>query len=341
MKGRIFLLSILLFVVASLFGCGGSSAPSTAPNSDGIRNTEWYPSPTVLPILAGKTLNVGTVTISNDLTMIHITYNITAPNWSMTETHVALATSLSGIPQANGNPVPGKFPYKATHNPAVTTFTYNIPLGDWNEDTCLYVATHCALQQKVNGKVVQTQTGWTGDHGFPGKNWALYFDYCIEECGINLPADPVCVTMHYPGANSYWSHDLSNVPTGYDVANGNFLSWCLQQNVYAYPENLYCDVKLIAVTDPALPAIFNGMQFDKINWVLNHKNGASIIDIQTAIWYFTGAGAYPTTPAAIALVVDADTFGDGYVPGPGEILAAIVYIADNVQSTFIEVECGC
>ena len=83
------------------------------------------------------------------------------------------------------------------------------------------------------------------------------------------------------------------------------------------------------------------MHFDKINWVLNHKNGASITDIQTAIWYLTGAAAYPTSPGAIALVQDADANGTGYVPGPGEIMAVIVYVADTVQSTFIEVTVGC
>ena len=347
MKGRIFLLSVLLFIVAASFGCGGANGPTSTPTSNDVRTLQWYDAPTVFPIIAGKNITVGQVTVKNDLSFLHVTYDITAPGWSMKESHVAVAKTLSGIPHMwTGYPIPTKFPYGNKHYPAVTTFTYDIPLNGWAEGTELFVATQCVVQlkKKWGCGYYQYETGWAGDHKFPGGhcgNWALYFHYCVQGCHIDLPRDPVCVTMHYPGTFSYWSHDLSSVPTGYDAADGNYLAWCLQEQVYAYPENLYCGVTLYAFTDPTMPTIFAGMQFDKINWVLNHKNGASIIDIQSAIWYFTGAGGYPTTPGAIALVVDADANGVGYVPGSGEIMGVIVYISDTVQSTFIEVVCGC
>jgi hypothetical protein len=340
MKGRIFLLVVLLVAVAAIFGCSGTTNPST-PTPDGVRNVEWYPSATVFPILAGKNLNIGTVAVSNNLSFIHVAYQITAPNWFMNESQVAIATTLGGIPQSKGGPIPGQFPYKTIHNPVVTSFSYDIPLNTWTAGTELYVATHCSLQKIVGGIVTERQTGWSGDHEFPGKNWAMYFHYTVAGCHINLPTDTVCVTMHYPGTQSYWSHDLSSVPAGYDVADGNYLGWCLQANVYAYPDTLYCGTTLYAVTDPNLPAVFANVKWDMINWVLNHKNGASNNDIQDAIWYFSGSKSYPTSQGAIGLIMDAEANGVGYVPGPGEIMSVVVYIANTIQSTFIEVEVGC
>jgi hypothetical protein len=345
MKGRIFLIMVLLFIAAITSGCGGSNGPTTLPTSNDVRTLQWYDAPTVFPLLTGKNINVGSVTVKNDLSFLHVTFDITG-GWSMKESHVAVATSLNGIPHSwNGTPNVWMFPYGKKHNPSVTTYTYDIPLNNWTEGTQLFFATECVVQkQQKCGGWYQCDTAWAGDHKFKCGfccNIARYFHYCVQGCHIDLPKDPVCVTMHYPGTYSYWSHDLTSVPEGFDVTNGNYLAWCLQPTVYAYPEQLYCDMTLFAVTDPSLPAIFTGMQFDKINWVLNHKGGASIIDIQTAIWYFTGATAYPTEPGAIALVEDADANGVGYVPGAGEIMAVIIYISDTVQSTFIEVEVGC
>jgi hypothetical protein len=340
MKLRLALSVLLVALSFAFFGCGGTSNPVN-PQDNLIKSVEWYNTlPAVVPLIAGQNLTVGTITVTNDLQYLHVSYNVTVPNWYITETHVAVATSLAGIPQAaQNNPVPGQFPYSNQHNPAVTSFTYDIPLS-WVEGTELFLAAHAAMVKKVNGVVVQNETGWGGDHKFPSKKWAYYFHWTVQGCHINLPTGPVGVTMYYPGTTSYWSHVLSNVPAGYDVSDGTFMAWCLQQNVYAYPGTLY-QATLYAATDPALPSIFAGFDWNRINWVLNHKNGAPVNDIQTVIWYFTGAGAYPTTPEGIALVQDAQANGAGYVPGPGEIMATIVFVGNTVQSTFIEVICGC
>ena len=42
----------------------------------------------------------------------------------MTDSHVAVADTSAGIPQANGNPQPGQFPYGDTYSPCATTDTY-------------------------------------------------------------------------------------------------------------------------------------------------------------------------------------------------------------------------
>ena len=60
-------------------------------------------------------INVGEVLVWNDGDYICVKYQLSedalAEGWFLTETHLAIAASLDDIPQRNGNPVPGKFPY--------------------------------------------------------------------------------------------------------------------------------------------------------------------------------------------------------------------------------------
>ena len=81
--------------------------------------------PTVVTLYGGQTIDVGTVTISNDETFLgekflYIKYNTTG-DWDLIETHLSVATDLDDIPQTkSGNPIPGKFQYKTEYDPAVT-----------------------------------------------------------------------------------------------------------------------------------------------------------------------------------------------------------------------------
>lgn len=90
-------------------------------------------------LYAGKNIDVGTVTFSDDGTVI---YNL-KDGWVMTEAHLHVATSLLGIPQKNGNPIPGKFKYKKYYNPGVTTNSF--PTGPWSCGRPLYIAAHAVV----------------------------------------------------------------------------------------------------------------------------------------------------------------------------------------------------
>lgn len=91
-------------------------------------------------LYAGKNIDVGTVTFSDDET---VTYNL-KDGWIMTEAHLHLATKLSGIPQnKNGNPIPGKFQYKKYYNPGVATDTFST--GPWSCGKTLYIAAHAVV----------------------------------------------------------------------------------------------------------------------------------------------------------------------------------------------------
>ncbi len=81
-----------------------------------------------------------------------------------------------------------------------------------------------------------------------------------------------------------------------------------------------------------------------VNYLLNHQNG-TIEDVQYAIWVLLGpwSQTFPWTDEAQAMVDDAWLNGEGFVPGPGEVVAVILCVdgpsgPDSFQDTLIEVE---
>lgn len=93
------------------------------------------------PLYAGQDEPVGSVVVTESGGQLHVAFELDA-GYVMTESHVAVADSPDGIPNANGNPRPGQFAYKQTHTPPVTAFTYDIedyPFGE------IVVAAHAVV----------------------------------------------------------------------------------------------------------------------------------------------------------------------------------------------------
>lgn len=117
-------------------------------------------------------ITVGYVKVWNDLNYLYVKYVITEEGWYLTETHLAVATSLSGIPQTKtGNPIPGKFQYSTCHDPSdfVTEYTYQIPLA-WDVGTTLYIAAHAKVVHVTHECVTivsDESVEWSAD----GINW--------------------------------------------------------------------------------------------------------------------------------------------------------------------------
>lgn len=140
--------------------------------------------PTIVTLFAGQHIDTGTVTVRNDSGNLYVTFT-TQNGWKMVESHLAVTTSLSLIPQTpKGNPKIGLFPFKRSYNPAVVSDEYVISLDQYGyvEGTVLYIAAHAALVKVINGVVVQSETGWGNGTGFPGNNWAMYFTYIVQAC---------------------------------------------------------------------------------------------------------------------------------------------------------------
>ena len=153
------------------------------------------------PLLAGKNLDIGDVTVYIHHTQgqyigvygpyIDVVYEITEDGWYILETHMAITTLDPSEKQnyANpemkqtkkGNPIPGQFPYKHDFSISehVTMDTFTLKVGDIDAEPgdTLYVAAHASVVHVSGcGAIDRCETAWA-DSGvsFNGANWAYYF----------------------------------------------------------------------------------------------------------------------------------------------------------------------
>jgi hypothetical protein len=166
------LVALLLAVLAAL---PGSLTSAQVDRQQGcgraITGTLW----------AGQNTDSGTVTVWNDASHLYVQFQTTG-GWVLTQTHVHVATSLSGIPTNDqGVPVPGQFDYSTTHD-NVTTYTYFMSLA-WPDHTDLVIAAHAAVALlDGSGNVVQTETAWGGGKPGGGSRWWFYLEYTTQPC---------------------------------------------------------------------------------------------------------------------------------------------------------------
>lgn len=107
----------------------------------------------------GQTILVGNVEVINDATNLYVTFNTTG-GWNLAETHLYIG-SLANLPTNNSNtPIPGQFPYQATHIAGTTTYTYTIPLSSIS-DSCFIIATHASVSQSNGVDDEQYETAWS------------------------------------------------------------------------------------------------------------------------------------------------------------------------------------
>jgi hypothetical protein len=135
--------------------------------------------PTTVMLVAGQTMDAGTVTVSNDNDFIYVTYT-TTNDWVLTQTHLYVG-DCALIPVNNpGNPIPGQFPYTGTHN-NLTSYTYQIPISSIPLEACGCIAAHAVVKKyNSSNQVIDTQTGWGNGVriNLSGGNWGMKFDYC-------------------------------------------------------------------------------------------------------------------------------------------------------------------
>lgn len=136
--------------------------------------------PTEVTLIAGQTINSGTVSVSNDSNYIYVTYS-TANGYTLTQTHLYVG-GCAGIPvNAPGNPIPGQFPYSGTHS-NITSYTYQVPISVMGTSGCGCVAAHAVVQKLgASGNVIDQQTGWGNGVriNLSGGNWGMKFNYCL------------------------------------------------------------------------------------------------------------------------------------------------------------------
>ena len=328
-----------------LAGCSGSSAsgPSTGNNvpfkPQPVGRSATYVSggsnSTTYDLLAGQNTLAGHVVITNDTTNLTVVFT-TVGDWVIMKDHVYVGLTP---PPTNA---PGQWPYKHDNLGGVTTDTFVIPLPTGAVcGSTIYVSTHADLQEynPNTGIYFNGQTGFgKGQYRFP-RGWGYYIGYTVTP-SCPLPTADICITGAYPGSSSYWGTTLSGVPAGYVVHDGLYVGWCVDLFHFMTPGQQYCGTHLYSSYDPNLPAGLQDDDWDMVNYILNHKQGGTQ-DVQNAIWFFIGSGALPPAGPGLDMVNDALAHGEGFVPGPGETTAIIVFAGESVQITIIEVLCDC
>ena len=165
--------------------------------------------PLVIDLIAGQNEVAGNIKVWDDDSSLFILYETTEP-WCLTETHLAVASSLDGIPQSNGNPIPGQFPYKSDHKCA-TSYLYKIPLDN---NVCeLYIAAHAAVKSPGS-----KETAWGSGLDFPGKNWATYFTYEPNACHVTPSPTNSETPTNTPPAPTETPSPTDTPPTPTDTA---------------------------------------------------------------------------------------------------------------------------
>lgn len=155
MKNRIPLLIVLVLLLAAV---PVGAFAHTASN------------PKIVPLWAGQHFPAGEVSVWNDGSSLHVCFQ-TSGSWRLVETHLYVGMSEPT------KSAPGRFPYSQEHLPWVSSYCYDIPLGDIGAgggDT-VYIAAHAVVYWPCDWE----ETAWAEGDRF-GKGWAMYFEYEIQ-----------------------------------------------------------------------------------------------------------------------------------------------------------------
>ena len=152
MKKFYFLIIVALILGLVLSGCSLLSNIGQVPATGQSGITYLTKGETsVIPLLAGQDIPVGTVTVSNDSTNLTVLYE-TNSGWKMTETHLAVVTNIADFPTNKpGNPMVGHFPY-GVENIFTNIWEQTIKLEDLDAmaGQTLYIAAHAVVADTSN-----------------------------------------------------------------------------------------------------------------------------------------------------------------------------------------------
>lgn len=179
--------------------------------------------PVVYPLLGGKTILVGNVTVWNDETNLYVQYNTTG-DWYLTEVQLYVLT-VEPTERLN----PGHAPYKGENLDNVTTYTLTVPFAaDWECDMTLYLQAHASVVKIVDGVIVQGETAYGGDINPDANPWYGNIAYTIC-CGEEPPPEPTCETAYAFGG------EYATCFIGNGFSNWGWTNSLAEEGLYQFP----------------------------------------------------------------------------------------------------------
>jgi uncharacterized repeat protein (TIGR01451 family) len=145
------------------------------------------------------------------------------------------------------------------------------------------------------------------------------------------------------------AQDTEITAAGPGMPNGTYPGWCIQDHVNTDLHNQ--PARLYSTIGAGLPADVASLPWGKVNYALNHKiRGAGksklafLKDVQTAVWVLLGEQSpqFGVSAAAQQMINEANAQA-GFVPGPYDIVAVIIYsdgmtiTPGSVQESIIEI----
>ena len=234
-------LFLLIAVVAVIAACSKHEVIDKNPSDtlNGDLNLKDHFSLTV-DLWAGQNILVGSVEfVKTDDEYFEAIYTLTE-GWTMSESHLYAGDQDPAFMPVNkpGAPKIGKFPYKETHDPAVTTYTYSIPTADLSKhpmESGFAIAAHCV----VDNPDASEETAWAeGNVPFSDKSgWSTYINnfYATAEemvilYGIQETTSGTLILVHInvtAGVSEVIYTENINVSgtidaAAYDQLSGNF-----------------------------------------------------------------------------------------------------------------------
>lgn len=229
LNGQIGRISMAMAVLLAGFGYSAAQAQcvATADGSGVLCFT----------LLAGQTIDAGSVCVELDGSNLLVTYQTTG-GWELIETHLWVGISLADLPMTKkGNPIPGQFPYVSGDITGQTSYTFTVPVSITcpGDDQMYYMAAHAALQ-KVNGDGgYQTETGWSDGDRFTDKgNWGTFSTFTLTcDCDTPPPPPMQCETAFAAGDVCFLDLDLNSDGKG-DFNRWGWTNGPLSEGSYAF-----------------------------------------------------------------------------------------------------------
>ncbi|MCZ6704458.1 MAG: hypothetical protein O6942_01025 [Bacteroidetes bacterium] len=131
-------------------------------------------------LVTPQALSVGEVCLSNTPDSLNVHFQ-TEEGWFLTETHLAVASSLEEIPRVGpGIPGLGHFDYKSTHTSGSTEQTYSIALDSLrvSPGSEVVVAAHAGI---VNALEEEEGAWGRGERFVEEGHPATYFSYVLDQ----------------------------------------------------------------------------------------------------------------------------------------------------------------
>lgn len=322
MKKKLALIIVFMLIFTSIQIIQPSLAKITLKNHlnalatiTNIKNKNITEEPYKTDLIADQIYDVGNVTVWNINDTIFVKY-MTTGEWLINETHLHIECELYDIPQENGNPIIAEFDYQSIHEIGVTEYTYKITRSyRCNVNRPLSIAAYAYVyKEEIIGGL----------------------DY-IEN---NLPNITVVRAVHATNIPPYNQSYFKTQIIGDDFIEGIYNGWCVDLDSNMIDYKLFC-----ARVYSSYETIPDGMlekpeNLDLVNYILNqHYIGKpsccgvayTFGDVQRAIWGLIEDQQSNTSYLGPwkqcrvnEILTNANTNGEGFVPGCGQIVAIIL-----------------